>query len=535
MASIDFRGKGLVFGAHYGVPIRALELVPTKSSLGRGQEPDNLIVEGTQLEALKALASRYSGAISVIYAVPPYNTGADGWSYDDPIQTPLTVEWANGGPVGRDDPDRHDKWLAWITPRMRLMHELLADDGVLFVSIDDNEGFRLKLLLDELFGESNALPTLVWQKRYSVPSDVKGIGFTHENILAYRKSERFSPQLVPQTEEQLERYNHVDSDGRRWKSADYTCRWTKQQRPKLYYPIKNPFTKKNVYPKATRVWAYSKKETKKNIAAKLLWWGKTGKNAVPALKNYADTLAGGMVPASLMLHEQVGHTQTAANELEEVLPGVKRDGKPLGLVRQLLWISGHQNGIVLFPFASAGEGPHAVTLANMGDDAGGGGTRKFIALVRESGVDDIVRDRTLAVQASGASVSFGYMKLGAVVDAEALLVGSSLPSYDELARHVFFSCTGRTLGGSVSPGRSWLIGASGDVDVHLLYKPDPNFLRSDDAVLSEKALQAILKTRESGRRSIVFAAGKYLPHQDLVATRVEFCAFPSAIYRALVR
>lgn len=249
MAAIEFRGKGLVFGAHHGIPMRALVLDTQASNLEPGQEPDNFVVEGKQLDALKALSSRFAGAVSVIYAVPPYNTGSDGWKYDDDIQTPLTVEWAKGGPVGRDDPDRHDKWLSWMTPRLRLMHELLADDGVLFVSIDDNEGFRLKLLLDEIFGESNALPTLVWQKRYSVPSDVKGIGFTHENILVYRKSERFAPQLVPQTEEQLERYNHVDPDGRRWKSADYTCRWTKQQRPNLYYAIKNPFTKKNVFPK----------------------------------------------------------------------------------------------------------------------------------------------------------------------------------------------------------------------------------------------------------------------------------------------
>lgn len=535
MASLDFRGKGLVFGAHYGVPVRALKLEPSKSKLHKNEEPRNFIIEGAQLETLKALTARYTSGISVIYAVPPYNTGSDGWAYDDVIQTPLTVAWAKGGVVGRDDPDRHDKWLAWMTPRIRLMHELLADDGVLFISIDDNEGFRLKLLLDEIFGESNALPTLVWQKRYSVPSDVKGVGYVHENILVYRKSDRFSPQLVPQTEEQLERYNHVDPDGRRWKSADYTCRWTKQQRPNLYYPIQNPITKKLIYPKETRVWAYSKEETAKNIEADLLWWGKDGKNEVPSFKNYVDTLSGGMVPSSLLLYEQVGHTQTAANELDQALPGVKRDGKPLGLIRQLLWISGHKQGVVLFPFASAGEGPHAVTLVNMSDDADGGASRRFIALVRDHEADRIVRDRLLSVQAEMSDVHFGYMTLGDVVDAEALLTGASLPSYEELARHVFFSCTGQTLQKDVIASSSWLIGTSGDVDVHLVYKPDPNFLRSDDAMLSSITAMEILKTREAGRRSIVFAAGKYLPHQDLVQERIEFCAFPSAIYRALVR
>jgi len=169
MAAIEFRGKGLVFGAHYGIPMRALVLDAQASNLEQGQEPENFVVEGKQLDALKALTSRFAGAISVIYAVPPYNTGSDGWKYDDEIQTPLTVEWAKRGSVGRDDPDRHDKWLSWMTPRLRLLHDLLADDGVLFVGIDDNEGFRLKLLLDEIFGETNALPTR-WSGRSVIRS-----------------------------------------------------------------------------------------------------------------------------------------------------------------------------------------------------------------------------------------------------------------------------------------------------------------------------------------------------------------------------
>jgi adenine-specific DNA-methyltransferase len=535
MALIDFRGKGLVFGAHHGLPIRAMALDSSLSNLPKSGEPENFFVQGRQLDTLKALTARYSASVSVIYAAPPYNTGSDGWRYDDEFQTPLTVEWAKRGPVGRDDPDRHDMWLSWMTPRLRLMHELLADDGVLFISIDDNEGFRLKLLLDELFGESNALPTLVWQKRYSVPSDVKSIGFTHENILVYRKSERFVPQLVPQTEEQLERYKNIDTDGRRWKSADYTCRWTRKQRPNLYYPIKNPFTKKDVYPKETRVWAYSKQETEKNIANDLIWWGKDGKNKVPALKNYADTLEHGMVPASLMLHEQVGHTQTAANELEEMLPGVKRDGKPLGLIRQLLWIAGHKEGIVLFPFPDAGEGPHAVTLTNMKNDEAGGASRKFIVLVPDFNLDDVAHKRICTVDKNITPVSFAYLKLGAVVDAEALLSGNSLPDFDELARHVFFSATGRVLPVVAAQRPSSLIGTIDDVDVHLLYKPDPDFLRSDAAVLTAATLKKILDARENGKRSIVFAAGKYLPHQDLVTNGIEFCAFPTAIYQALVR
>jgi len=535
MASIEFRGKGLVHGVHHGVAVRSL--VP---GAGIGLQPDgadtqNMVISGKQLDVLKALTARFSGEISIIYATPPYNTGTDGWSYDDDIPTPLTAEWAKAGKVGRDDPDRHDKWLAWMTPRLRLMYELLSHDGVLFISIDDNEGHRLKSLLDETFGESNALPTLVWQKRYSVPSDVKGIGYLHENILVYRKSDSFVSQLVPQTEEQLARYKNIDSDGRRWKSADYTCRWTKEQRPNLFYPIKNPHTGVDVWPKEKRVWAYSKSETARNVKEKLIWWGKTGKNKVPAFKNHIDTLEEGMVPGSLLLHEEVGHTQTAANELEELLPEAKRDGKPLGLVRHLLWIAGHKTGKVLFPFPSAGEGPQAVLLANMATDEAGGADRRFIALVPDANTDSLVIDRLKAFSKDVAFANCQCFELGAVVDAEALLQGESLPSFQELARHVFFSATGRPLKGTIPEAHTLPVGSMGDVDVHLIYRPDKVFLRSDDAVLTDGMLRALVEARKAGKRSIVFAAGKYLPHEDLVAANVEFCAFPTAIYRAIVR
>jgi len=242
-----------------------------------------------------------------------------------------------------------------------------------------------------------------------------------------------------------------------------------------------------------------------------------------------------MVPASLLLHEQVGHTQTAANELEEALPGAKRDGKPLGLVRQLLWIAGHKDGNVLFPFASAGEGPHAVALANMAGDEGGGANRRFVVIVRDDGTENIAVDRLRAVDKTVVPVPFSYLRLGTVVDAEALLRGNSLPSFEELARHVFFSATGRALSSKVEQTPTGLVGSLNDADIHLLYKPDLDYLKSNESMLSAKTLKAIVDAREAGKKSIVFAAGKYLPHQDLSSAGVEFCAFPAAIYRALVR
>lgn len=535
MSVLDFRGKGFVYSHHMAVPY--VSLVPDRSkSLGRGKkQDDNLVVQGNGLVALKALQARFSGRFNFIYALPPYNNGVDGWYYDDDVPTPLTQEWKrSASPVGRDDPDRHDKWLSWMLPRLRLLHTLLAETGLICVSIDDNEMHRLKCLMDEIFQEDNFLATLIWQKRYSPPPDVEDIGFTHECLLVYRKSNKFKTKLLPPTDEQLARYKNPDQDARgTWKAMDYTCRFTRQERPNLYYPIKNPHTGKKVWPKETRVWAYSSEENKINEKEKRLWWGKDGANKVPALKNFSSEIKQGMVPTSLLMHEDVGHTDEAAKELRALLPDIKRDAKPTRLIRHLLRMGCPRDGLVLFPFSGTGEGPQAVLEANAYEKVDGLACERAFVVVGQQDADPIVARRLRALAKDGLKFSFEFCTLGSPVDAESLFASKDLPDFESIARYVFRTATGHSLDHVHEANKTWLIGKTESLDVHLIYGASRDFLMSSKAMLDENLANAIVNARKGRRRSVVFASGKYLPQHTLDKLGIEFSPFPVTVFKLL--
>ena len=164
MPSLDFKGKQFVYTHHLTVPFREL-VVDAKKSLpakGKPSMDDNLIIHGDNLHALKALLPRYAGKVKCIYIDPPYNTGNEGWCYNDNVRSPLMKEWVErGNPVEREDMERHDKWLSMMWPRLSLLRELLSDDGAIFISIDDNEQHHLRDLMDEIFGADNFVANIV--------------------------------------------------------------------------------------------------------------------------------------------------------------------------------------------------------------------------------------------------------------------------------------------------------------------------------------------------------------------------------------
>jgi adenine-specific DNA-methyltransferase len=188
MPTLEFKGKPFVYSHHLSVPFREL-IVDLKKSLPRkGQKPsldDNLIVHGDNLEALKALLPRYAGKVDVIYIDPPYNTGKEGWAYNDRMNSPLMKEWL-GKVVDRDDLERRDKWLCMMWPRLSLLHELLSQSGIILVSIDDNEVGPCRLLLDEVFGASNQIATFVWKN--ATDNNPTRVAIEHEYIHCYAKS-----------------------------------------------------------------------------------------------------------------------------------------------------------------------------------------------------------------------------------------------------------------------------------------------------------------------------------------------------------
>ena len=244
MPTLDFKGKQLVYAHHLTVPSRTLEPDAKKSLPLKGSKPsldDNLIIHGDNLHALKALMPRYAGRVNCIYIDPPYNTGNEGWIYNDNVISPMMQEWLkNKSPVDGEDLERHDKWLCMMWPRLHLLRELLAEDGVLFISIDDNEQHRLRMMMDEIFGERNFVANIAWQKRTS-PDFRLVLGDGHDNVLSYSNNgEQFRERanLLSLNPRQMKEYKNPDNDPRGpWVSRDFSAQG---YRPNQMYKIVTP-------------------------------------------------------------------------------------------------------------------------------------------------------------------------------------------------------------------------------------------------------------------------------------------------------
>ena len=402
---VNWPGKAECFQSIQASSLATLR--PSVSESVNFETTENLFVEGDSLQILKLLQKPYLGAVKMIYIDPPYNTGSDFLYPDDHSETLRTyLEY-----TGQVDADGkrfstntevsgrfHSKWLNMMYPRLYLARNLLQADGVIFVSIDDHEVHNLRRICDEVFGEQNFICTFCWEKRYSPPPDTKEVGYVHENILFYRKSDKFSMGLLPLEEAQRARYENRDNDPRGpWKAMDYTCRYTKDERPNLFYSIENPNTGKSVLPKATRVWAFSREVHRTNEQENRIWWGKNGKAKVPALKNFLSEIRQGMMPSTLIGREVGGTTHDAAKELRADIPDLKFNPKPIRLLKYLMTVANvRDEDTVLDFFAGSGTAALAVLALNRDD----GGQRKFIMtqLPEPTGRDDLPTIADIAKQ-----------------------------------------------------------------------------------------------------------------------------------------
>ena len=541
MPTLNFKGKEIVYSYHHNVAFKTI-LYNDNLSTAIGEKPQdhNYIFEGNNLEVMKSIIPNFAGKIKCIFAAPPFNTGSEGWFYQDEINAPLIRSWLkhSKSPISRDDPERHDKWLCMMWPRLKLMQELLAEDGVVFINIDDNELFNLKIMMDEIFQEDNFLATFIWEKRYGPPPDVKDIGYTHECILAYRKSISFTRNLLPATEEQLARYKNPDNDPRGpWKAMDYTCRYTNDERPNLYYPITHPKTKKKVWPKKTRVWAFSPKEHKRNEKEKRIWWGISLNSKVPAKKNFLSEIQEGRVPVTLLKYNEVGHTDEAAKELRCILPKTKFISKPVRLIEHLIKIAMDKNGIVLDPFAGAGSTAHAVLKLNKQD----GGQRRYILIEDQETAKNITRERIFKIcngiknandrdLQKGYKSKFNYCSLGQEIDLKTILEGKNLPDFNSLAQYVFYNATGNILKTPIESKEEFFIGETQLYKFYLIYKPDKGFLSSKESALNIDFAKRIQILNVSNKKCLVWASSKYMNQAKLEAMNIEYCNFPFSIF-----
>ena len=252
---------------------------------------DNLILEGDNLEILKVLQHAYHRSVKLIYIDPPYNTGND-FVYPDDFRDGARAYRQFSGQLGDDGnattSDQssggrlHSRWLNMMYPRLQLAKSLLREDGVIFISIDDNELANLRLMMDEIFGAENFLATVVWQKKYATANDTVDFSYTHEYLVSYAKTRTLnssgkaveSLQRMDRTEKQDKAYKNPDNDIKgNWKPGDYTCNKSAEQRPNLYYAIKQPNTGEEIWPNRSAVWRYSKGRHEQNVKEGRVYWG----------------------------------------------------------------------------------------------------------------------------------------------------------------------------------------------------------------------------------------------------------------------
>lgn len=401
---LNWIGKGLA-NALYNTPCdKELKFEPTKSK--NADTTQNIIIKGDNLDALKILKSAYYEKIKMIYIDPPYNTKNDDFIYPDDfrkdykqicIETGLIKieidEFGNKTEVPSEamnfftsvtSTKSHSGWLSFMLPRLKLARDLLRDDGVIFISIDDNEQANLKLLCDEIFGEENFVCNFCWQKNFAPKNDNKYISESIDYILCYSKNkDNFQRNLLPREDKHNRKYSNPDCDHRGdWTSGSILVTTFSES---SVFEIKAPNGKVHLPPQG-RSWRYSKETLHKLLEDNRIWFGKDG-NGVPRVKRFLTEIPNGIVPQNLLLYNDVGSSQDGNNNLKDIFKAQIFDfPKPIKLLKRILEISSNptENDIILDFFAGSGTTAHAVMEQNAID----GGNRKFILVQLDEKIDE---------------------------------------------------------------------------------------------------------------------------------------------------
>ena len=499
MPTLDWIGKSKVINHHQDVPYRVLERRYSYDESGQHEADngsENMIIRGDNLEALKALLPRYEGHVKCIYIDPPYNTGNEGWVYNDNVNDPKIRKWL-GEVVGKEGEDltRHDKWLCMMYPRLKMLQKLMADDGVIFISIDDTEYANLKLVCDEIFGANCFVSNISWQRTYSTRNDSKGIVNEVEHILCYSKKPDWQPNKLPRTAEMDSIYKTPDGDEKPWASDNPFAPGAATHQG-MVYAIQHPFSGELIYPPNGRCWTFGQDQMLEHMSA----WGdyvlsdlhdeekrsilcgvsiSDIRPAVPAIvlntsidaarvraeavlkrgtwpkfyftkggkggirrKTYLENV-GGKLPTNFWPYADAGHTDEAKKEMLAIFDGRATfdTPKPSRLLEFVLKISGEPNAIVLDSFAGSGTTAHAVLNMNKAD----GGHRQFILVEMEDYADSITAERVRRVisgygsgknAVEGTGGDFSFYDLG-----EPLMIGDDLNEavgVDRIREYVWF-------------------------------------------------------------------------------------------------
>ena len=613
MPTLDFRGKQFIYSHHLTVPFRTLEVDAAKSfkspsldeharagalalqgqqaSLDenvRGTGPratdgpvgnppsldENLIIHGDNLHALKALIPKYAGKVKCVYIDPPYNTGNEGWVYNDNVNSPMMQGWlSKNSPIDVEDMERHDKWLCMMWPRLHLLRELLSEDGVIFISIDDNEVHLLRAIMDEIFDAQRIFPDgnfvgqFVWAAGRK--NNARLFSNSHDYILCYLKNHEFlnhsgttwrirkqgladiykkhaalqrkHGQDFPKIEVELAEwfkglpdahpakrhgdYRYVDGRGP-YSSSNTSAPGGNGDR----YPIIHPITGQPCAIPAGG-WRYTEQEMRELIAADRIQFG-ADETSVPRRKLYLKETEY-EVPYSVFYKDGQGTTKRLRRLLGKPFPFPKDEE----VLKTLFEAVTGPDDIILDSFAGSGTTAHAVLALNRED----GGNRKFILVECEDYADTITAERVVriingvdtardAVLREGFGGSFTYCELGEPIDEEGMLTGENLPSYETLANYIAYVATGSSLD-VVARREDAFFGETGALRFYLIYEPNLAFLESDAAALDgHRAVEIAEQCRAAGKKAYVWGAHKFMSQKELTRVGITFCQLPYNIY-----
>lgn len=556
MPTLHFKGKTFVQNHHLAVKYH--QLVPKKelSLTDKVSLHDNLIIQGDNLKALKALLPTYAGKVKCIYIDVPYNTGNENWVYNDNVNSPMIQEWL-GKAVDIEDLTRHDKWLCMMMPRLKLLRELLSEDGVIFISCDDNELANLRVLLNEIFGENNFYSQVIVRAN-SRGQTYNQIAKTHEYLIVYTKNpetelfelEKDSESNDLNLNDEIGAFNIRELRNRNPKFG-------KHNRPNLFYPIYiNPKSEDKdgfclvslteskefsemVEPFNSQMkescWRWGKDKVTKNVSSK-----PTTSNLVAKKKNdgsfgiYEKYRKTTYKPKSIW-DDNSFLNETGTIELREL--GLENQfdfPKPKSLVKQCIALATSEGDIVLDSFAGSGTTAQAVLELNEES----GVERNFILVEMESYANELTAERTRRVikgvktakselLKKGTGGSFSYFELGDTIEMESLLRGNNLPTYTEFARYLFYTATGDEFNEKAINEKTGFIGESKNYEVYLFYKAELDWLKKN--ALTLELCKSLPKFKNKKR--LVFAPAKYVDDHTLLDYQIDFCQLPYEIYR----
>ena len=576
MPTLNWIGKDKVVNHHLDVPFRTLEKQYTFAPNG-GDDDGNMIIHGDNLDALKALLPMYEGRVKCIYIDPPYNTGNEKWVYNDNVNDPHIKAWL-GKVVGAEGEDlsRHDKWLCMMYPRLKLLQKLMAEDGVIFISIDDAEYANLKLICDEIFGANCFVSNISWQRTYSTRNDSKGIVNEVEHILAYSKLPDWQPSKLPRTVEMNAIYKNPDNDVISWASDNPFAPGAISHQG-MVYAIQHPFTGKMLYPSASACWRYqqdqmleimqgwcdyelrdlhddekraevcgvSVNDVRKGVMGIVLsksleesaahatfvykrgqwprfFFTKGGQGGI-ARKTYLENV-GGKLPTNFWSHNDTGHTDEAKKELLSIFKGKAPfdTPKPSRLIQFVLQIVGDKDAIILDSFAGSGTTAHAVLNMNKQD----GGNRKFILVEMGDYAESITAERVRRVingygegnkAVEGTGGGFSFYELG-----EALLINGMLnpnAAEEKIRAYVYYTETRCALP-AASENEKHLLGVHENHAYYFYYEADRM------TTLNRAFLQTI-QTRAEGY--LIYADSNTLSAEDMARFHITFKKIPRDI------